>query len=298
MLKFFNKKLAASLCVGIGIAFNAISLAAPINYVPESHTQLDKNIKAHAEWNKGENNDIQALGIGMAPVGSSHARGKILARRAAIVDAQRNLLEYINGVSLDADTTVDNLTVGSDIIRTQVSGIIRGAKIISERYNTDGSYEIVLSVPMYGVNKSLASVVVPKLVAQLPHETRTTKNVADYEKKISENYTGVVVDAAGLGLETTFSPVIYDTEGRIVYGLQKVDHSYVISHGVVEYAKSIDAKGRAGDNPLVVKAVSVRGGKNSVNMVNVVVSKEDADKIIAADKKNGFIRNCAVVFVR
>lgn len=298
MFGFFSKKIAVSLCIGLGIAFNSVSLAAPINYVPEACAKLAKNTKANVEWNKGEANDIQALGIGMAPVGSNYARGKILARRAAVVDAQRNLLEYINGVSLDADTTVENLTVGSDMIRTQVSGIIRGAKIISERYNTDGSYEIVLSVPMYGVNKSLASVVVPKLVAQLPHEIVAEKNVDSCVEKISENYTGVVVDAAGLGLETTFSPVIYDTEGRIVYGLQKVDHAYVISHGVVEYAKSIDAKGRAGDNPLVVKAVSVRGGKNSVNMVNVVVSKEDADKIIAADKKNGFIRNCAVVFVR
>lgn len=298
MLGYFSKKVFVSLCFGIGIAFNSVSLAAPINYVSEPHVNLDNNVKAHVEWNKGEANDIQALGIGMAPAGSNHTRGKVLARRAAIVDAQRNLLEYINGVSLDADTKVENLAVGSDVIRTQVSGIIRGAKIVSERYNTDGSYEIVLSVPMYGANKSLASVVVPKLVAQLPHGITAEENVDNYVEKVSKNYTGVVVDAAGLGLETTFSPVIYDVEGRIVYGLQKVDHSFVINHGMVEYAKSIDAKGRAGTDPLIIKAVSVRGGRNSVNMVNVVVSKEDADKIIAADKKYGMLNRCAVVFVK
>lgn len=298
MLKSLGKKLLYGMCIGVGVTLNSLALAAPDNFVPEVNAQLSSTNKASIEWNKGDNNDIQAIGIGLPPAGYSHARGRVLARRAAIVDAQRNLLEYINGVSLDADTTVSLLAIESDVIRTKVSGIIQNANIIRERYNADGSYEIVLSVPMYGENKSLASVVIPKMVANLPQETITKIDDNNYAGTISDDYTGVVVDAAGLGLDTTFAPVIYDTKGRIIYGLQKVDYSFVIKHGLVEYVTNVNDTGRAGNKPLVVKAVSVRGGKNSVNMVNVVVSKEDADKIVAADKRCGFSNNCSVVFVK
>ena len=53
-----------------------------------------------------------------------------------------------------------------------------------------------------------------------------------------------------------------------------------------------------GNNPLVVKAVEVKGGKNSINKVNVVVSVEDADRILLANEKSGMLENLAVVFVK
>lgn len=298
VLSFFNKKLVLGLCISVGLTFNAVSLASPVNFVPEVHTKLSNVNKASVEWEKGENNDIQALGFGLPPIGSNHVRGKILARRAAIVDAQRNLLEYINGVSLDADTTVENLNVESDIIRSQVSGIVRNATIVSEKYNNDGSYQVVLSVPMYGDKKSLAAVVMPQMTTNLPSLEKQTYEIPYFDSSIPEGCTGVIVDAKGLQLEPTFSPVIYDTEGRIVYGLQKLDYNFVISHGVVEYSTNLADNTRAGKKPLIVKAIAVRGGKNSVNYVNVVVTKEDANKIILADKKNGLFKNCAVVFVK
>lgn len=298
MINFLNKRFIAGLCFGIGLTFNVLSYANPINFVPEVHAQLSSNNKSSAEWTKGEDNDIQAIGIGLPPVGSNHIRGKVLARRAAIVDAQRNLLEYINGVSLDADTTVNQLAVDSDVVRTQVSGIVRNAKVVSEKYTADGSYEIVLSVPMYGEKKSLASVVIPKMVEKLPSQNPTYVDEIKDNGEITGSFTGVIVDAKGFALDATFAPAIYDTEGRIVYGLQKVDHSYAINHGLVQYATKIDGNNRAGSNPLLIKAIGIRGGKNSVNNVNVIVSKEDADKIVMANKKNNFIENCAVVFVR
>lgn len=296
--KFLNRNIILSICVSIGLTFSMVGTAAPVNFVPEVHSQLDYNHKAYAEWTKGANNDIQALGIGLAPEGSDYARGRILARRAAVVDAQRNLLEYINGVSLNADTNVSKLAVDSDEIRSQVSGIVRNATIVYERYNSDRSYEVILSVPMYGENRSLASVVVPKMIADLSQEVVPAKELESNVGEITEHYTGIVVNAIGFGLDTTFAPAIYDTKGRIVYGLQKVDHSFIINHGMVEYAKSIEGKNRAGSNPLVVKAINVRGGKNSVNKVNVVISEEDANKILLADKKYDFMKKCSVVFVR
>ena len=49
---------------------------------------------------------------------------------------------------------------------------------------------------------------------------------------------------------------------------------------------------------LVVKATSVKGGGNSINPVNVVVSVEDGDKILLANEKAPLLNECAVVFVK
>lgn len=71
---------------------------------------------------------------------------------------------------------------------------------------------------------------------------------------------------------------------------------------MVEYAADLQkAAGgftRAGNNPLIVKALAVKGGLNSVNPVNVVVSVEDGDKILLANEQADIFNQCAVVFVK
>ena len=114
-------------------------------------------------------------------------------------------------------------------------------------------------------------------------------------------YTGVIVDASGMGLKPSFSPVIYDTSGRAIYGVSNINYDRAIERGMVGYAGSLyDAQTlpRIGGSPLVVKAVQVRGGNNSTNPVNVVVSVEDGDRILAANQQSQMLTNGAVVFVR
>ena len=89
--------------------------------------------------------------------------------------------------------------------------------------------------------------------------------------------------------------------GRVVYGIKNLDYDYAISQGMVAYADTLETAAhgnRAGESPLVVKAVAVRGGRNSVNKVNVIVSVEDGDRILLACEKSNILQQAAVVFVR
>ena len=138
-------------------------------------------------------------------------------------------------------------------------------------------------------------------VADAGAVARKEHQVAELEVGLLDIGAVVVVDAAGLGLEGTFSPVIYDVNGRAIYGMRNIDKDFAISKGMVEYYNDLQTatvNSRAGANPLVVKAVSVRGGANSVNPVNVVVSVEDGDKILYANEKSGMLENKAVAFVK
>src|SRR5512141_2651093 len=74
------------------------------------------------DWTTGV---ITAVGIGAPPAQPANAaQARAMAERGAQVVAYRNLLEAVKGVRLDSATTVENFVVTSDVIRTQVNGII------------------------------------------------------------------------------------------------------------------------------------------------------------------------------
>ncbi|MDR1702050.1 MAG: hypothetical protein LBR56_04685 [Sporomusaceae bacterium] len=112
----------------------------------------------------------------------------------------------------------------------------------------------------------------------------------------SENYTGVVIVAKDMGLKPTFSPLIYDEAGNIVYGDKNIDPDFAIKQGMVEYNSlevALSGNSRAGAKPLVVNALKV-----SDNNYSPVISNDDAQKIAAANAQNEFLAKCAVVFAR
>lgn len=253
-------------------------------------------------WMKGADSYIEAIGIGLLG-----EKGPALAHRGAVMDAQRNLLEIIKGVSVNSESTMEDLYVTSDVVKTRVDGVLKGAQIVDEGQNQDGSYYVKMRAPLYGSTGSLASAafsaIRPATEKPVPPPAVTESAISNEEVRAVQGaaYTGVIVDASSLGLEPTFSPVIYDTNGRAVYGIENIETSIAINSGMVGYADAVEdaASGsRAGTNPLVVKAVEARGGQNSLNPVNVVVSVEDADRILTANATNNFLMNGAVMFVK
>ena len=278
-------------------ALSAGYAATPDTLLPS--ISLMQSVEAAAQWNEGR---VTAEGFGTPPANAYGAKANIMARRAAIVDAQRNLAEQVNGVQVDAETTVENFVINSDIVKTKVSALIKGAVVVEEHAMPDGSYRVVMSMPLYGA-QGLASAVMPAIRDMNPPMPPPPVISATITTQIqmSGTYTGVIIDAEGMGLKPSFSPVIYDTSGRAIYGVSNINYDRAIERGMVGYAGSLyDAQTlpRIGGSPLVVKAVQVRGGNNSANPVNVVVSCDDGDRILAANQQRQMLANGAVVFVR
>ena len=118
------------------------------------------------DWSKQM---ITVTGMGFAPEGNyTPAHSLQLAKRAAINEAYRQLAEVVNGVKVTGETTVSNLTLVSDIIKTKVEATIKGAKQISERETGDGGYEVTLQMPLFGKANSLAGVVLEKPAQKEP----------------------------------------------------------------------------------------------------------------------------------
>ena len=75
---------------------------------------------------------LSAEGFGFADAKRfPESQARLMAVRAAKIDAQRNLLEIINGVRVTAGTTVKDMALESDIIGTRVKGMLQGSFEVS-----------------------------------------------------------------------------------------------------------------------------------------------------------------------
>lgn len=262
-------------------------------------------IKASAQYQNPaytQTETITADGYGVLPQNRPFGQAKLMARRAAVVEAQRNLLETVKDVAIDSETNVEMSMTLNDTIHSEISGVIRGARVIDEEYiPEDGIYRVTMSVPMYGVG-SLGQVVFDNVIGNNQKVPVPAPSPAyNPSTQLNGNYTGLVIRARGAGLVRTFCPAIYDTSDRAIYGVYNVDKKYAIDYGVVGYAQGPQGwdkvrmgTSRAGSNPLVVDIVEVR--QRVANKCDVVISVEDADRILAENRYSHFLDNYAVMF--
>jgi hypothetical protein len=92
---------------------------------------IKKTAKGEINWSQGT---VSAIGYGVATGKMPEAKQRLMARRAAQIDAYRNLAELVNGVKVSSDTFVRDMVVDNDKVKTSVNALIKGAAITSEEY--------------------------------------------------------------------------------------------------------------------------------------------------------------------
>ncbi len=204
------------------------------------------------------------------------SRAVLMARRGAVVDAQRRLLEVIKGVHIDAKTTVEDLEETHDVVMAKVEGTVKGAVIIDEMKNhrslSDiyklGYYWVTMAVPLdksgmeylkekYG--KFGGGSVVEALKDYVKPEVEKEKKPSGWKEKKVGKVTRLIVDAEGKGVLLLLTGYkLYSKEGKLVFTPEMVKKGIL----PMRYVPTLEmAKKPVGPNDriYVVRAVKVEG---------------------------------------
>ena len=238
--------------------------------------------KSSGGWVNWDRQVIKAVGHGILPGDAENeAQARLMARSAAIADAYRNLAMVTKGVRVTGETYVKNFITESDEVRLKIEGFIRGAEIVSEKQLSDRSFEVIMQAPLVGEDGLLAGI-----ASEVPCEGQPASET-------DGEFTGLLIDARGLGVKPAMSPKVYDEDGSEVYGTVKCSPDFAIEVGIAGYPRSMDQalkSPRIGAHPLIVKAL--RRGPNFAT--DVILTNSDAARIRDADAKSGFLAKCGV----
>lgn len=268
---------------------------------PAPQSRLDQRISdgsgrsaARLKWDDGYI-EVQAGATADKALAFNKTHERSLALDAARQLGYFKLAEIVEGVAIDGVTVVKNAMVADQTVRATVQARIKGAVIVSETVKDlpDGSVwaEVVMGLRLRGGGSVTDSVA--GWSAARPADTFQ----ADPSFRVNDTYTGLVVEASDAGFSPALAPRLLE-EGtqKVVFGPGTVQLASLSQVGPVGYAVTMsDARrsGRVGANPLIVRALGAAGGRKG----DLLLSKKDAERVLAADRAGTFLGRAAVVIV-
>jgi hypothetical protein len=135
-------------CCGLARGGNVIAIDQRNAQVPEQRVQEVVPSNARVEFAPGK---VLAVGYGAIGIHSSQltaGQQRLMAMRAARVDAYRNLAEQVYGFRVWGNTAVSAFATQNDNVRTYVDAFIRGARVVNMTITPDGNYEATVELDL------------------------------------------------------------------------------------------------------------------------------------------------------
>jgi len=262
-------------------------VATPALVSSESGHLVNTTPDGKVDWTTGI---ATAHGIGIPPKNPASAlQAKEMTRKAAWSVALRNLLEVVKGIHVSSTTTVSNYVTTNDEVRTKVEGFVKGARVVNEQEMPDGSYKTTVEMKVGG---EFSNLVIPKAAPK-------TVPLAQYQKgpvSPPRSYTGLVVDARGLGARPALAPRLLNEQGEEAYSVAYVEQQVTAEEGIVLYAPDPQSAGsnpRVTNSPLLVKALRTQGAQKT----DLIISDADAQTIHGVPEHFKFLKQAKVLVI-
>lgn len=181
------------------------------------------------------------------------ARAKLMARRAAVMDAYRQLLENLMGIQIDSSTSVKDFVTEYDEINGKVQGHIRGMQAVATRYNPDGTVEVDMELrvadlfPCFEEHLYFRTPVLPGCNIFVI-DCSGSMSERGYNTRFSDRWTMAVTELKKAidnllrnkesETEQRFGIIFFSDRIKSVYGLKKVKNQYKReAHEAIDYQR-------------------------------------------------------------
>jgi len=225
------------------------------------------------------------------------AKNRIKEVENAREKAKVSFYSIFKQINFDESRSIFDFLEETEKKRNNLFSLIDRAKIHKMEYPNLNTVKVSYSINIYG-NDSLLDLVMKDedtLVEELPWPANYV-----YHNK----YTGIIIDARGDltsfdGFKTTIKPSIFmtvkDSSGKLVFSRYNVLPEVLKTKGMIRYSYDINEKleERIGKNPYKLVAYGSGDRKGSI----IVISENDAKKLLASEKTRKAIQNGNIVVV-
>lgn len=276
---------------------------APLTGACEPVTEYIEQLPSGCiNWTRGV---VIATGQAKAAGGENHPDQDLGISRAT-ANAVNNLLQTLKKLRLNDSRYVDELITTKQEIQTKINEMAAAAKVVEAVTETDGSCHVALEMNLYG---GFAQLMLPQDIRQVepikplngsrffhsPLE-QMENNGQNVSTGKSNAYTGLLVDARGVGAGPAMVPVLLDENGQEVYGPAFVSREYAVQKGLCRYVSDMD--NYAGIALIAPNPLRVNGLRSaSEGSCNIVISNADASRIRGASAHLEFLKRCRVVII-
>ncbi len=218
----------------------------------------------------GNDGRIYVHGMGVPGNGPNKVQNIVVARTAAIVDAQRKLISVVQGITIDSETTVRDSMLESDVITRKIKGELQGAQVVQEGLNELGAMEVVMALDVSDIAKHVFKQTYPNVAENI-------KFFRDYRKDPGMTTPSYLEKSVSQPAKPVGVPQATTTYNAPVQVSQPVANSPQQFIKLPEYKTIVVPEGQY--SSLVIDA---RGLKNKLGNK---IERAMAPKIFTPDKK-------------
>ncbi|MCP4114504.1 MAG: hypothetical protein GY737_03725 [Desulfobacteraceae bacterium] len=279
--------LASQVKTALCLFFISTALPIPSLQAGEEYQCVTPYENGSVNWSTGT---IQATGKA-SPVEKGIDISPDAIPGKAKQDARRNLIEILTRIAFEKES--EGAPPPGDTIMAGIEKLAMDAAISEQHFTSDRAMEVTLGTKMFG---GFLQLVLPEEIGEIPPLRIIPPREEADKPSEGKQYTGLIIDARGLGIRPVIYPVIVSEQGDEVYSARFISREYAVQEGVCQYVCTPDhplVTETAGPAPLVIKGLR-KGGKTNRF---IVISRSDAETIEKTAERHGFMKQCRVVIV-
>lgn len=208
-------------------------------------------------------------------------RERTEAYLAARDRAIQGMAGMIRGIRIDPDTRFDDLLAKSDEVQSRIADLIAQRVRLTE-FPVD-----------FFTSGCRAELVIADLLQAVPYTYPANAFPTRIDNPIPTDYSSLIIDARGLGIEPMILPSVFDENGLEVYGRYNVNIRHAMRSGIVRYVYTDDEAARSpvtGSRPYYTIALGRLKGCP-------VISDRAVRKILSSAKTIEELKKNRVIFI-